>query len=105
MLTHQSYVCLNFVTPLVVSAFYSYTLNDEGQMEKFLNPEDAGSLVELSKVINFIAEKLRTLCYLEDMVNVIQNSNEGEMFCMELTSFLRELCINSLIIHLIISAH
>jgi len=86
----------NLVTPFICVFFFPhrYTLiNDVSQLERFLNPEDANSVIELSKVVNFLAEKLRTLCCLEDMVNIIQNPDEGEMFCMELTSFLRELCI------------
>ena len=79
-----------------ICVFFPYRctlINDVSQLERFLNPEDANSVIELSKVVNFLAEKLRTLCCLEDMVNIIQNPEEGEMFCMELTSFLRELCI------------
>lgn len=61
-------------------------------MARLLDRDDPGYIVDLSKVVNFLSVKLGTLCQLEDMVNVIEKPEEGEMFCMELAGLLRELC-------------
>ncbi len=46
----------------------------------------------MSQLVNFLSVKLNSVCQLEDMVNVIEKPEEGEMFFMELAGLLRELC-------------
>lgn len=66
---------------------YSGSLSDVFQEEG-----NEKSLIELSKVINFLSDKLCSVCYTEERVNVISSSRDVEMLCMELSGLLRELC-------------
>lgn len=59
-----------------------------------LERSDPGYIVDLSKLVNFLSIQLKTACQLEDMVNAIEKPEEGEMFFMELSGLLRELCTN-----------
>nr|SVE70443.1 EOG090X06T3 [Daphnia similis]SVE71067.1 EOG090X06T3 [Daphnia similis]SVE71698.1 EOG090X06T3 [Daphnia similis]SVE72329.1 EOG090X06T3 [Daphnia similis] len=70
---------------------YTGTFNDVAQLARLLDRNDPGYIVEMSKLVNFLSVKLKSLCQLEDMVNAIEKPEEGEMFCMELAGLLREL--------------
>nr|SVE88657.1 EOG090X06T3 [Daphnia sinensis] len=70
---------------------YSGTFNDVSQLARLLDRNDPGYIVEMSKLVNFLSVKLKSLCQLEDMVNAIEKSEERDMFCMELAGLLREL--------------
>nr|SVE75144.1 EOG090X06T3 [Daphnia dolichocephala] len=70
---------------------YSDAVNDVPRVAHLLDKKDSGYIVLMSKLVNFLSVKLKSLCLLEDMVNVIEKPEEGEMFCMELAGLLREL--------------
>nr|SVE75774.1 EOG090X06T3 [Daphnia hispanica] len=70
---------------------YAGTINDVAQLAGLLDRNDSGYIVEMSKLVNFLSVKLKSLCQLEDMVNPIEKPEEGDMFCMELAGLLREL--------------
>nr|SVE81336.1 EOG090X06T3 [Daphnia magna] len=70
---------------------YSGTFNDVALLARLLDRNDPGYIVEMSKLVNFLSVKLKSLCQLEDMVNAIEKPEEGDMFCMELAGLLREL--------------
>ena len=61
-------------------------------MERLLDRNDPGFIVEMSQLVTFLSAKLNSICQLEDMVNGIEKPEEGEMFFMELAGLLRELC-------------
>ncbi|XP_057379141.1 uncharacterized protein LOC130701179 [Daphnia carinata] len=70
---------------------YSGTYNDVAQLTRLLDRNDPTYIVEMSKLVNFLSVKLKSLCQLEDMVNTIEKPEEAEMFWMELAGLLREL--------------
>ena len=61
-------------------------------LESMLNSEKLDSIVQLSKVIHFLSEKLSSVSVVEEKVNIINNPGEIDMLCMELSGLLRELC-------------
>nr|CAG4637034.1 EOG090X06T3 [Ceriodaphnia reticulata]SVE72956.1 EOG090X06T3 [Ceriodaphnia reticulata] len=71
---------------------YTGSINDVSQLERLLDRKDQEYIVEMSQLVNFLSVKLSSVCQLEDMVNAIENPEEGEMFFMELAGLLRELC-------------
>jgi len=60
-------------------------------LESMLNSEKLDSIVQLSKVIHFLSEKLSSVSVVEEKVNIINNPGEIDMLCMELSGLLREL--------------
>lgn len=87
---------INVSTSLVVSKVlthntsrYKGPLTDEVAFAKAL---DGGlKSLEFSKLIHIIAEELKTLCELEETVNLINSVDESSSFLLELSSFLKEL--------------
>lgn len=69
------------------------SIPDVSDLERILDPRNDGSLVTLSKLIQFLAEKLGSMCNIEERVNAIEKQSEEEMFSMELAGLLRELCM------------
>lgn len=62
------------------------------EFEFLLASEEPETVVQLSKVIHFLSEKLCSVSNIEERVNIINNSSEINMLCMELSGLLRELC-------------
>jgi len=61
------------------------------EFEFLLASEESATVVQLSKVIHFLSEKLYSVSNIEERVNIINNSSEINMLCMELSGLLREL--------------
>lgn len=49
-------------------------------------------MVELSKLVNFLVLEIDSVFPMDDKVNTIERPDEADMFCMELSSVLSELC-------------
>ncbi|XP_059045734.1 protein FAM98A [Achroia grisella] len=58
----------------------------------FMKALDGGpKSLEFTKLIHILAEELKTLCHLEETINVMNNPDESVSFLLELSSFLKEL--------------
>ncbi|KAJ2943101.1 hypothetical protein O0L34_g18791 [Tuta absoluta] len=68
---------------------YEGPLTDEAAFSKAL---DGGhKSLEYTKLVHILAEELKTLCNLEETVNVMNDPDESSSFLLELSSFLKEL--------------
>jgi len=73
---------------------YRYTgqVQDVSQLEVLLDPSASTSMVELSKLVSFLVLEIDSVFPMDDKVNAIERPDEADMFCMELSSVLSELC-------------
>jgi len=76
--------CLNYFG-------YSGSKLEFKEFQLLLACEKRESIVELSKPINFLSEKLCSVSNVEERVNIINSPDEIDILCMELSGLLREL--------------
>lgn len=68
---------------------YEGPLTDEAVFSKAL---DGGpKSLEFTKLIHILAEEIKSLCNLEETVNMMNDADESSAFLLELSSFLKEL--------------
>ncbi|KAJ8706073.1 hypothetical protein PYW07_010850 [Mythimna separata] len=68
---------------------YEGPLTDEVAFSKAL--DGGAKSLEFTKLIHILAEELKSLCNLEETVNMMNDAEESSSFLLELSSFLKEL--------------
>nr|XP_049707827.1 protein FAM98B [Helicoverpa armigera] len=68
---------------------YEGPLSDEAAFSKAL--EGGPKSLEFTKLVHILAEEIKTLCNLEETVNMMNDVDESSSFLLELSSFLKEL--------------